>query len=98
MSEAIYWGRGSPIDLGDGGARLVRHRAGGTPAVPAGYLHESLMTTLDIAQARVFQQGIAGTQFEEPSEVVARLGAVQAQDYPAALWAVGLRTRDATRA
>jgi hypothetical protein len=33
-----------------------------------------------------------------PAEVVAWLGAVQAQDYPASLWAVGLRTRRATAA
>src|SRR3954469_23035255 len=31
-----------------------------------------------------------------PAEAVARLGAVQAQDYLASLWAVGLRTRGAT--
>ena len=32
-----------------------------------------------------------------PSEVVGHLGAVQAQDYPSALWAIALRTADATQ-
>jgi hypothetical protein len=35
---------------------------------------------------------------DTPGEVVARLGAVQAQDYLASLWAVGLRLRRATDA
>jgi hypothetical protein len=33
--------------------------------------------------------------FDKPADVVAWLGAVQAQDYLGALWAVGLRTRNA---
>jgi hypothetical protein len=36
--------------------------------------------------------------FENPSDVVAWLGAVQAQDYLGALWAVGLRMRSAVEA
>src|SRR5262245_55821442 len=56
------------------------------------------LTRLNIPKLRLLQQGVTGAPFEAPSEVVARLGAVQAQDYPSALWAVGLRTRDGTRA
>jgi hypothetical protein len=54
------------------------------------------MADVDIARARLFRQGIADPTFEAPAQVVAHLGAVQAQDYPAALWAVGLRTAGAT--
>src|SRR5215813_4883877 len=54
------------------------------------------MTTLDIVSQRLFTQRIAGTKFKKPSEVVSWMGAVQAQDYPGALWAVGLRARNAT--
>src|SRR5204862_5384056 len=39
---------------------------------------------------------IAQPAFAHPSDVVAWLGAVQAQDYLGALWAVGLRTPGAT--
>ncbi len=47
---------------------------------------------------RLLNQQIASPQFSEPAAVVAALGAVQAQDYPAALWAIGLRLSEATRA
>ena len=49
-----------------------------------------------IAQLRLHRQRIAGNKSETPAEAVAWLGAVQAQDYAAALWAIGLRTRDST--
>lgn len=56
------------------------------------------MTRMDIARCRLFNQRIAGTAFDKPGEVVEWLGAVQAQDYLGALWAVGLRARGATEA
>jgi hypothetical protein len=40
---------------------------------------------------RLFAQRISATTFRRPAEVVAWLGAMQAQDYLGALWAVGLR-------
>jgi Winged helix DNA-binding domain len=52
--------------------------------------------TRDIALQRLTNQQIAQPSFTHPSEVVQWLGAVQAQDYLGALWAVGLRTRSAT--
>lgn len=52
------------------------------------------MTT--IAQQRLHNQGIINTTFTKPSEAVAHLGAVQAQDYPMSKWAVGLRLPHAT--
>src|SRR5215216_465718 len=54
------------------------------------------MTRLDIADQRLYKQHIARPVFEKPGDVVAWLGAVQAQDYLGALWAVGTRTPGAT--
>jgi hypothetical protein len=53
------------------------------------------MTSSDVAQQRFHNQHIAGTTFRKASEVVAWMGAVQAQEYLGSLWAIGLRTRDA---
>src|SRR5579863_1805913 len=49
------------------------------------------MTNLDIAHRRLYNQFHSRQTFEKPEEVVQRLGAVQAQDYGAARWALGLR-------
>lgn len=51
-----------------------------------------------IAQLRLQRQRIVGAKFDSPAEVVAWLGAIQAQDYASSLWAIGLRAREATRA
>src|SRR5262245_63966455 len=56
------------------------------------------MRSSDIARLRLHNQHIARAKFEKPSDVVAWLGAVQAQDYLGALWAVGLRMRNAVEA
>ena len=56
----------------------------------------SNMTNLDIAHQRLHNQLIARRTFEKPGDVVQWLGAVQAQDYAAAKWAVGLRSQGAT--
>ncbi|HZS75392.1 MAG TPA: winged helix DNA-binding domain-containing protein [Ktedonobacteraceae bacterium] len=53
---------------------------------------------IDIAQHRLYNQGLAQTRFEKPGNAVEWFGAVQAQDYPGALWALGLRLPDATEA
>jgi hypothetical protein len=52
----------------------------------------------EIARRRLANQRIDGEKFEKPEEVVRWLGAVQAQDYAQALWAVGLRMKSATMA
>jgi hypothetical protein len=54
------------------------------------------MTFTDIARQRLTNQRIEGEKFERPEEVVRWLGALQAQDYPQALWAIGLRLQSAT--
>src|SRR6478609_2868281 len=56
------------------------------------------MTKEDIAQLRLYNQGITKPLFKKPEDVVKWLGAVQAQDYLGALWAVGLRMPKATEA
>jgi hypothetical protein len=51
---------------------------------------------LDLARYRLHNQHIARAMFDKPSDIVGWLGAVQAQDYLGSLWALGLRTRNAT--
>jgi hypothetical protein len=50
----------------------------------------------DIAAFRLSNQHINLSSPKSPADVLASLGAIQAQDYPAALWAIGLRCGDAT--
>ncbi|MEP7337999.1 MAG: winged helix DNA-binding domain-containing protein [Acidobacteriota bacterium] len=56
------------------------------------------MTSLDIPHQRLHNQRISRPTFQHPSDVVSWFGAVQAQDYPGALWALGLRMQKATEA
>ncbi|MBF6593482.1 MAG: AlkZ family DNA glycosylase [Thermaceae bacterium] len=56
------------------------------------------MTLSDIAHLRLHNQHLTRPVFNKPGEVVRSLGAVQAQDYLASLWAVGLRLPNATEA
>jgi hypothetical protein len=46
---------------------------------------------MKIAEARLASQRLRGTPFDEPTAVVHWLGAVQAQDYLGATWALALR-------
>src|SRR6266545_1779338 len=50
----------------------------------------------DIARQRLVNQQIACSTLATPGDVVQWLGAVQAQDYLGALWALGLRLPNAT--
>ena len=54
------------------------------------------MTHLEIASQRLLHQHIAQPTFKKPRDVVGWLGAVQAQDYAGAKWALGLRMQSAT--
>lgn len=54
------------------------------------------MVSNKIAHARLASQGIANPDFEQPGDVVAWLGALQAQDYTGSLWTIGLRMATAT--
>src|SRR5262249_33207224 len=55
-----------------------------------------IMTNLDIAYQRLHNQLITQRKFEKPDDVVRWLSAVQAQDYGAAKWALGLRSQAVT--
>jgi hypothetical protein len=54
------------------------------------------MNQREIAHQRLRNQTIGQNSFAHPTEVVQWLGAVQAQDYLASLWAIGLRLEGAT--
>lgn len=54
--------------------------------------------TTRVPRLRLLAQGIAHPRGPSAEAVVRHLGAVQAQDYPGALWSIGLRMPDATRA
>lgn len=56
----------------------------------------STMTVVDIPLHRLRNQRIAGQRPAVPAQAVAWLGALQAQDYANATWAIGLRCQDAT--
>jgi hypothetical protein len=51
---------------------------------------------MNIAVQRLYNQHLEGQKFQTPDEVVAWLGAVQAQEYGLAKWALGLRMESAT--
>jgi hypothetical protein len=55
------------------------------------------MNREEIIQLRLFNQGLSTNCFEKPDQVVAHFGAMQAQDYSMALWAVGLRMKSPNR-
>ena len=56
------------------------------------------MTHMNIAYQRIHHQRLVGTPFQRPADVVQWLGAVQAQDYAGAGWALGLRSHAVTEA
>jgi hypothetical protein len=53
------------------------------------------MKALDIVHLRLMNTGLGTSPFKSPEAVVEHLGAVQAQDFAAAKWAVGLRMQNA---
>ncbi len=56
------------------------------------------MMGLDIARLRLHNQHISTADFEQPVDVVRWMGAVQAQDYEGAKWAVAQRTNGLSNA
>ena len=56
------------------------------------------MKNSEIANLRLYNQGLSETIFKDPVDVVAQLGAVQAQDYSGAKWALGQRLANYTDA
>ncbi len=56
------------------------------------------MAKLQIPYERLLRQRIAGAGLKKPADVTRWMGAVQAQDYGAAKWALGVRTEACTEA
>ncbi|CAA9352025.1 MAG: hypothetical protein AVDCRST_MAG93-7167, partial [uncultured Chloroflexia bacterium] len=54
------------------------------------------MTHAQIAHRRLVQQQVATSKFSQPHELVAWMGAMQAQDYLGSLWAIGARVPGST--
>jgi hypothetical protein len=54
-----------------------------------------MMTNLDITHQRLNNQYLEGRSLARPEDIVAWLGAVQAQDYAGAKWALGQRVQGA---
>ena len=52
------------------------------------------MPELDILSLRLRNQHLSQSQFSKPAEIVKWLGAVQAQDYAGAKWALGQRLKN----
>jgi hypothetical protein len=57
-----------------------------------------MMTNVEIAHMRLHSQGLSKLGFKDPIDVVTQLGAVQAQDYSGAKWALGQRIPNTTDA
>jgi hypothetical protein len=56
------------------------------------------MKLTNIARLRLVSQQVGGSLLKSPQQVVAWMGAVQAQDFPMAKWAIGLRLAGGTQA
>jgi hypothetical protein len=54
------------------------------------------MNTTDILTLRLHNTGLSDAPFKSAAEAVSSLGAVQAQDFAAAKWALGLRVKNST--
>ena len=55
------------------------------------------MAEYNLRRLRLLNQRLLESPFEQPAQVVSWLGAVQAQDFLAALWAVGQRMQAASQ-
>jgi len=71
--------------------------AGGTDYGPS-QVRQMTMNTSDVLAQRLCNQKLSSPDFAEPVEVVRWFGAVQAQDFNGAKWALALRMREATNA
>lgn len=55
-----------------------------------------MMTSADITRQRLINQHLASPVFKHPADMVRHMGAMQAQDYTGAKWAIGQRFQGAT--
>ena len=56
------------------------------------------MYNSDVVHQRLHNQKLSSSEFKNPADVVRWLGAVQAQEFESAKWALALRMRNATKA
>jgi len=70
----------------------------GCQASSGSRVHRSAMTSSLIARHRLSNHLLDGARFDRPGDVVGWMGLIQAQDYRAALWAIGQRMQCATEA
>jgi Winged helix DNA-binding domain len=63
---------------------------------PGGGGEVTRMTNSEIVRKRLQNQHLSGAWFKQPAEIVQWLGAVQAQDYAGAKWALGVRLPSST--
>ena len=54
------------------------------------------MNTSEILKLRLYNSGLSNSQFKSAVDAVSHSGAVQAQDFSAAKWALGLRIKNST--
>ena len=66
------------------------------PEIVGSGSYDESVTPERLLARRLANQHLAATRTADPAELVAHFGAVQAQEYGQALWAVGLRTSQAT--
>src|SRR6267378_3664048 len=86
-----------PPDLELTAARTVFRTGSGRNRAYAEHMIDVLGAPAEILQLRLANQHLAQQRSADPRAMVAHLGAVQSQDYSAALWALGLRVAKATR-
>jgi hypothetical protein len=60
------------------------------------FLFHYFMTASAISQQRLFNQHVHGTEFDSAKELVHWMGAIQAQDYQMAKYAIGVRLKKTT--
>jgi hypothetical protein len=54
------------------------------------------MNASEILELRLHNSGLSHSPFKSAADAVSHLGAVQAQDFAAAKWALGLRIKNST--
>ncbi len=86
---------GEPVDIPDRGlCCLYRYRR--EPGQSHATADALSMQVEDISYLRLRTQNISSPLTGGPKDLVSRMGAMQAQDFSMAKWAVGLRTKGAT--
>jgi hypothetical protein len=70
--------------------------SGYRPSMPDFLEISSEMTAFNISKQRLFNQHVHGTEFKSVKQLVHWMGAIQAQDYAMAKYAIGVRLKNAS--